>query len=217
MEGLIVISCICITKNKRELLDAAIRCFENQTYKDKELVIMYESDNPNREYLTRLPYNVICVKAGKYTLGAQRNLAIQKASGDYIAQWDDDDLYRNNRLKKQIHLIHKTRKDGCVLTRQVLFCDGGYYLSHYRLFWENSLLIKKSSMIPYFDLEYDEDRLPLGYLYENKKLAQLDNPYLYIYRYHGDNTWPRTHFDGFIRKSKTKLETPPRGIYDQGI
>lgn len=209
-----MISCICITKNKRELLDAAIRCFNNQTYKNKELVIVHESDNPNREYLTRLPYNVICLEKGKYTLGAQRNLAIQKASGDYIAIWDDDDLSRNNRLKKQMERINRTRKDGCVLIREIFFYNGSYYLSKSRLFLEHSLLIKKSRMVPYSDLTYNEDEAPLEFLYGDGRLAQLDNPYLYIYRYHGDNTWPRSHFERFVRKSKTKLETPPRGVYD---
>jgi len=210
-----MISCICITKNKRELLDAAIRCFKNQTYKDKELVIVYERCNPNREYLTRLPYNVIGVEKGKYLLGDLRNMAIERAKGDYIAQWDDDDLSRHDRLEVQMSELKKSFYPGCVLTRWIIYFKGKYFISGRRSFWEGSLLIKKDSIEPYHSKAIDEDRPMVRSLFNKGKLLQLDMPYLYIYNYHGNNTWDEKHWIKLVTTFRQPSEiNKPGGIYD---
>ena len=40
-----LISCICITRNRPGYLSKAIVCFKQQTYPNKELVILYEEDD----------------------------------------------------------------------------------------------------------------------------------------------------------------------------
>src|SRR5579872_5490009 len=40
-----LISCLCITRKKPHMLSRAIRCFMEQSYSNKELVIVYESDD----------------------------------------------------------------------------------------------------------------------------------------------------------------------------
>jgi len=80
-----------VTRNRVYLAQTAVRVFQEQTYPEKELVILddgqedalqrwVEELNDSRIEYYRIP------DEGK-TLGELRNLAVQKARGDYIAQW----------------------------------------------------------------------------------------------------------------------------------
>ena len=39
-----LVSCICLTRNRREWLPKAIDCFEQQTYSQRELVIVWDGE-----------------------------------------------------------------------------------------------------------------------------------------------------------------------------
>lgn len=49
------ISCICVTKNRSELLKRAIFCFQNQEYSNKELIIVSISDVQTTEFAIQHP------------------------------------------------------------------------------------------------------------------------------------------------------------------
>src|SRR4029453_9700981 len=53
------------------------------------------------------------------TIGAKRNLAIEQASGDLIAHWDDDDWHAPHRLTTQVAALLRAGGDLCGL-RQML-------------------------------------------------------------------------------------------------
>jgi glycosyltransferase involved in cell wall biosynthesis len=200
------VSCICITKNKRELLDKAIMCFKNQTYQNKELVILYEDDNPEQEFISSLPHHLIKIKKGKYNLGELRNIAINEATGDYITQWDDDDLHRNDRIERQMKASVDFQKPRCVLVRWLTYYKNIYSVSEKRRFWEGSLLIRKEVMEKYPNVKKFEDVPVLKSLYSKQLLKQIDEPFLYIYVYHGDNTWNDYHWRKNITRPKNLIE-----------
>ena len=39
------------------------------------------------------------------------NLAIEKSTGDYIARMDSDDIWMNNKIKKQLEYINEKKLD----------------------------------------------------------------------------------------------------------
>ncbi|KAB2835022.1 MAG: hypothetical protein F9K51_00895, partial [Candidatus Dadabacteria bacterium] len=50
-----LISCLCITRGRTKLLGRAVQSFRDQTYPNKELVLLYESgDAETAEYLKTL-------------------------------------------------------------------------------------------------------------------------------------------------------------------
>ena len=107
-----LISCICVTYRKPALLERAIRCFESQTYPNKELVILYEDhDEPTVTYITGHTFSpgirCICTPGNpKKTLGELRNIANNAAKGEFLCQWDDDDWYHPSRLtfRARVHV-----------------------------------------------------------------------------------------------------------------
>lgn len=209
-----IISCICITRERPYLLNRAIRCFREQTYPTKELIILYEDDDHDTNYFleaqsAEVLQNIQVIKIPKSPdqyLGQLRNIAIQRASGTYICQWDDDDWYHPERLQYQYKLLVEHNAEACVLSREIIFDvhTGDAYLSCRRN-WEGSLLCNKEKALahPYTNLDKGEDTpvieaLSLSrHLYTDTRII----PY-YVYVYHGTNTWDYIHFQSFFAFSK---------------
>ena len=133
----------------------------------------------------------------KRSLGDLRNIAIENAEGQYICQWDDDDWYNCNRLLFQYSIIIESNSAGSILKQWLLFdsTTNIAYVSHIRN-WEGSILCETSVMKSrgYEDKTISEDTALIEHLFKENKLTITDNPQLYIYIYHGLNTWNYTHF-----------------------
>lgn len=87
------ITAFCPTLNRPELLGRMIKCFEHQTYQNRELVILddsgqYENQSGDRWHLISVPRRF-------RSLGEKNNAAIAMASADTeaYAKADDDDIY----------------------------------------------------------------------------------------------------------------------------
>lgn len=101
--GLPLVSCIMPTRNRPEYLAQAIALFLRQTYENKELVIVDDSDANHQDCLgtadNRVRYFHL---ASKLNLGEKRNYACNVAQGEFIAHWDDDDWYSPLRVHYQV-------------------------------------------------------------------------------------------------------------------
>lgn len=199
-EGALV-SCLCVTRNRVALLRRAVQCFRQQTYAPRELLIVYESDDPaTRAFVRHLDdsdIRVVEVAAQpRQSLGALRNLAVREARGDFIAQWDDDDWYAPERLQMQMQALAEQQRPACVLLRWLMYDELLHqaWLSQIRP-WEGSLLARRDAMPDYADLSKGEDKPALERMLKSSLLVGLDRPELYVYVYHGANTWERAHWD----------------------
>lgn len=203
------ISCICITHQKDESLQRAINCFLAQTYANKELFILYESEDEIAKtvldkYQTTPSISIICVPSvPKLSLGALRNIAIGKSNGEYFCQWDDDDWYSSNRLEKQMSMIGQ--HNGLLLDQWFIFdrSTAQAYLSNKRI-WEGSLLCDKTFKKEgdfYPPIAKGEDTDLIDQLTASASLATMSAPYLYIYVYDGKNTWDKSHWNAIFNAS----------------
>lgn len=92
------------TKDRLRFIPRAVRCFQSQTHKNRELLVL-DDGGPGVEQL--LPNDpqiryVRCSRAA--SLGAKRNLACELSRGEFIAHWDDDDWCHPERLETQIRV-----------------------------------------------------------------------------------------------------------------
>jgi glycosyltransferase involved in cell wall biosynthesis len=198
-----LVTCICITKNSINLLKQAVYCFNNQDYEAKELLIVYESDNADARKLNteNTQQNIIFIEVPiepKTNLGELRNMAIEKSSGVYFCQWDDDDWYGAKRLSTQIKTLEENNSDANFLSYWIFFdtTTNKGYISHKRN-WEGSIVCKKeiiTNQIKYASLAKREDTPFIEALESSYNLSQVENPLLYLYCYHGCNTWDYPHF-----------------------
>ena len=209
---------MCVTRGRPNLLRRATRCFQRQSYARRELLIVYEDDDPATKSLVRqLEWEDsrvigLCVpmRPHKISLGELRNIAVDHSSGDFVAQWDDDDWYSNHRLEVQWDAIAGSGRPACVLGRWTVFDTRSQlaYLSMWRT-WEGSLLCRRSEMLErrYPDLPRAEDTPAVDALQRNGKLTMINRPDVYVYVFHNNNTWPAQHFSGFFQ--------PDRRLADQ--
>ena len=86
------------------------QCFLDQSWPDKELVVVETYHNEPSAFLesiarvdSRLKYVAIKRPVGEdLTVGAKRNLTILLASGQYCVNFDDDDLYANRYVESMV-------------------------------------------------------------------------------------------------------------------
>ncbi len=106
------ISIILPTYNSINYIKKAIDSIFKQTYKNWELIIIDDkSSDKTKEFLIRKYFRFKKVKLifNKKNMGPgkSRNLGLKKVTGTYIAFIDSDDLWKKNKLKKQLNFMLK--------------------------------------------------------------------------------------------------------------
>jgi mannosyltransferase OCH1-like enzyme len=203
-----LISCLCVTRNRVAMLRRAVSCFLKQTYQPRELVVLYEADDPaTRDYLATLSEPSIrpveVPASPRLRLGSLRNLSLEASRGHFVAQWDDDDWHGPTRLTDQLRALRSSGKPGCVLSRWVIYdlVTNTAFLSTKRA-WEGSLVAERSAVPPYLDLGQGEDTPVISRMVAENKLVLLDRPHLYVYFYHGGNTCERVHWERLFSRAE---------------
>jgi glycosyltransferase involved in cell wall biosynthesis len=100
-----LVTAIIPTRNRPELLRRAIDSVTEQTWENLEIVVTDDaSDDSTPELLNELKAELPNLKVVQNSdprgAAASRNIAIEHASGEYIAGLDDDDFWRPKRIKK---------------------------------------------------------------------------------------------------------------------
>ena len=111
-----LVSVIMPYYKKKKYIELAVNSVIEQTYKNFELIIVY--DDENKEDLNFLKKIIkkdkrIKLIINKKNLGAgrSRNKGIKLSKGSLIAFLDSDDLWTRNKLKKQIFFMKKNLVD----------------------------------------------------------------------------------------------------------
>ena len=105
-EGLV--SIIMPSYNTASFIGESIESVLNQTYKNWELIIVDDCSNDNTEEIVQ-SFNNSKIRFYKNVenLGAaySRNFALKQADGEWIAFLDSDDLWKPEKLEKQISFM----------------------------------------------------------------------------------------------------------------
>ena len=139
------ISIITVVKNGMPFLKSAIMSFNLQSYKNKELIIVYASSNDGtEEYLHNLNSSNIFIKKdlNSITKFGSINLGINIASGDMIGLLHSDDVFYNENILDDIS--YNFNNDIDLLYGDVLFSKNNN-LSKITRIWKSNKF-KKSSL-----------------------------------------------------------------------
>lgn len=102
------VTCLCLTRNRRDWLPKAISCYLAQSYEPRELLIVADGESVRDLVPERPDIRLIHVEEGR-NIGDKRNFGVKQARGKYIAHWDDDDMSAPDRLLDQIHRLRASQ------------------------------------------------------------------------------------------------------------
>lgn len=202
------VSVIIPTYNYAQYIKQAIDSVLSQTFRDLEIIVVDDGSTDNtREILQGYGDKIKYFYQENKGISKARNLAISKATGEYIALLDADDVWLPIKLERQLDIIENNPDLGFVCSAAlVVNGDGNYidcwgvqkkrpetfeYLFNLNYIQPLSMVIRRRCLdeVGYFD-----PRLPISQDYDlvlrltkRFKFFFIDYP-LVKYRVHDGNT-----------------------------
>ena len=113
------VSVIIPTYNRFKFLLRTIDSIKKQTYKNIEIIIVNDRSTEKEYYEHKFDSDIIIINNKKNSKdifgygcpGYIRNLGIQKATGDYIAFCDDDDIWFSTKIEIQLREMKNHKCD----------------------------------------------------------------------------------------------------------
>lgn len=119
-----LVSIIMNCHNGEKYLKQSIKSVLNQSYSNWELIFWDNNSTDNSKLIVssfsdnRIKY----FKSENYNkLYESRNLAVKKASGEYISFLDTDDMWNKNKIEKQIDFFEKNQDFEVVYTNYYIY------------------------------------------------------------------------------------------------
>jgi glycosyltransferase involved in cell wall biosynthesis len=168
-----LVSCIMPTMEGRERFRRhAIECFKAQTWPHRELIVI---DEPG-------------------TVGAKRNAACSRSSGEIIIHWDDDDHSEPERITAQVERLYKSDRLIVGYHSMRFLSENGewwQYTGHQGYALGTSLCYRKDywRRRPFKDLEVGEDNAFI----QGVKVDSVDAGEIMYATIHEGNTSKRLH------------------------
>lgn len=124
-----LVCCVTLTKDRPQMLQRAIACYQSQTYKRRSLFILDVGEGSAEVYhragMIAAPtfYYQYAKEYAHRSVGSLRNLANSYArslGADILIHVDDDDWSHPERIAEQVALLQASGKE-CVGYREMLF------------------------------------------------------------------------------------------------
>ena len=130
------VSVIIPTYNRSKLVVETLRSVLDQTFVDKEIIIVDDGSTDDTEaalapYLDRINY----FRQENQGVNAARNTALDLATGEYIALLDSDDLWMPFKLELEVAVLDENPEVGFVYTDFQVARSNGDNLSNGLLAW----------------------------------------------------------------------------------
>lgn len=202
-----LVSCFMPTRGRANHVGRALQCFASQTYPALELVVIHQGLDDEARALLEAETRARLIEApAGVSLGALKNAALAECRGEFVCNWDDDDIHAPTRIDEQLRFLHLQKADACILRRVQLRdeTNGLSYTSAARL-WEGTLIARRelSALLEGFpDQTCGEDTALVERLSARHHVALLDGPALYAYCYHGGNATSRAHFYQLVHRAR---------------
>ena len=206
-----LVSCLMITRGNVELMQFSLACYKQQTYANRELVVVAEPEAGEkvRNFIgsQEVLNATVFVAPPGLTLGDHRNLAAARARGAILVGWDDDDLSDRRRLDIAVHVLRKTGAAAAFLTRVLIWWPRRKLAAiSRRNIWEPTIAAWRSHMPIYPPLPRGSDSAAIKGLVGTQCVAAFDCPLLYGYAVTGGNTWGASHFELFLSTAECVFE-----------
>lgn len=199
------VSCYCSTFARPHLLEESIQSFLNQTYENKELIIV--NDCKEQTLIFDHPQiKIINLQERINPIGKKFNFAANSCSGDIINPWDDDDIF----MPWKIETALKYFKNGIFHSNQGFFEESIEEITFFYSYLQCNLFVEKKIFNEVNGYpEEDRSGLDANLLKKlesklgNIKTNMNKNEIFYLYRW---DTVDSLHISDLPPESKNNLE-----------
>jgi glycosyltransferase involved in cell wall biosynthesis len=131
------VSVIISTYNRYKFLINAINSVKTQTYKNIEIIVVNDGSTETEYYIKSIKgikmYHL--KKNSKDVIGfpcmsIPKNYGLKKATGDYIAFLDDDDIWFPKKIEKQLKKLNKPKNIDIKMISTNAYTGKGLYDKH---------------------------------------------------------------------------------------
>lgn len=161
-----LVSCIMPTANRQKFIPLAIQYFMAQDYANAELIIVDDGKEPSTHLIPDNPKIRYFYTEPLGTIGVKRNYACEKANGEIIMHWDDDDWYAPDWITRQVVALNTSAADITGLNQVVFYSPSvdkrwlyqdldlekpwicGATMAYHKTFWQEH---------PFIDIQVGED------------------------------------------------------------
>jgi len=115
------VSIVTVTRDRRKFIPLAKYCFMAQGYPEEKLewVIVDDGKDQIKDLVSDIPNVKYVLVDEPLTIGAKRNLAVEKASHDILVMMDDDDVYPNNSVLSRVANMLAEPKKECLFSTTI--------------------------------------------------------------------------------------------------
>lgn len=198
-----LLSCIMPTYNRRPFIPLALERFREQSYPNRELIVVDDGSDPVGDLVRDQPAVRYIRLERRMSIGGKRNIACQESRGELVAHWDDDDWYSPDRLMRQAAPILRGEADVTGLeNRFVLQMPHGRFWTTNRQLHRSmfvcdvhggTLVFRRSiwtAGVRYPEVDLAEDAAFVrDAVRRGKRLARIDNDGAFVYVRHQGNAW----------------------------
>lgn len=201
-----LVSCLMVTRGDLGLMRHALTCYQRQTWAERELVVVTAEGDPRAIQALLAEAGVrqavlASVGAG-LTLGDLRNLAVARARGDILVQWDDDDLSDPGRIATAVAVLQSSGASAAFLDRWLTWWPARELAAiSPRRICEGTMALWRDAARVYPAAARAEDSDLLRRLQQDEPIALIAAPLQYVYVVHGQNTSGVDHFEAEISRA----------------
>lgn len=211
-----LISCVMVTADRPELCRRAIISYNNQTYPNKELIVLDNGTKDMQHLLHDVPENELryAHRANNRatTIGELRNLSLEMVRGDVVVpQWDDDDWSAPERLDTQYKALVENGADAVTLYATLMHVDDPLYFNDpfYGLLKGGvppTVMHKRDDSVRFPELRRTSDtHYKNVWRQRNYLILPMRDAHLHLRYFHGTNLWEQDHFLRRMRNTPQDL------------
>ena len=101
-----LISIIMPTYNRAGYIEEALDSIKKQTFTDYEIIVVDDGSTDNTKEILDKYEGIRCIYLEHGGIAGARNTAVKAARGKWIAFLDSDDLWKEDKLQKQVDFLH---------------------------------------------------------------------------------------------------------------
>src|SRR3954469_457084 len=110
-----LVSCILATRDRPEFCVQALRCYDAQDYRRREIVVVDDGVTPVETLCTGIPNLVYIRSREPVPTGEKLNIGIAASRGDVLQKIDDDDFYGPQFLSTAARHLAANRADDALV------------------------------------------------------------------------------------------------------